>query len=144
MIGFIDKKEDDRKSAWAIQFIEDLVAILEKNLGDDRYAIPAMEISGFLLDSCFPLVAVGSETRFVFTPLLTYKLCSNISYSLRKLFVLVQKAHYKSSNIPRLEAAIRVYSALSRVPSTRMDALKKLTSMLLHPYPKVCFNDYKQ
>jgi hypothetical protein len=56
---------------------------------------------------------------------------------LRKLFLLVQKAHYKSSNIPRLEAAISVYAALSRIAPMRMDALKKLTALLLHPYPKI-------
>lgn len=57
--------------------------------------------------------------------------------SLHKLFLLTQKAHYKSSNIPRLEAAIRVYAALCRTSAIRADALKKLTGMLLHPYPKV-------
>ncbi|KAL1967896.1 hypothetical protein VTN77DRAFT_2313 [Rasamsonia byssochlamydoides] len=119
MIEFIENKSEDQKGVWTIRLIEDLATILERNLADDRYAIPAMEIASFLLDSCLPQAAIGPET------------------SLRKLFVLVQKAHYKSSNIPRLEAAIRVYAALSRVASIRMDVLKKLTSMLLHPYPKI-------
>ena len=59
------------------------------------------------------------------------------SCSLRRLLVLVQKAHYKSSNIPRLEAAVKVYASLSRIPSLRVECIKKLASMLLHPYPKV-------
>jgi hypothetical protein len=57
--------------------------------------------------------------------------------SLKKLFLLTQKAHFKSSNIPRLEGAIKVYAALSRATELRVDILKKLTAMLLHPYPKV-------
>lgn len=57
--------------------------------------------------------------------------------SLKKLFLLAQKAHFKSSNIPRLDGAIKVYAALSRAPELRTDILKKLTTMLLHPYPKV-------
>lgn len=60
-----------------------------------------------------------------------------ISHSFRKLFVVVQKAHYKSSNMPRLEAAIKIYASLSRIESLRADVMKKLISMLLHPYPKV-------
>lgn len=60
-----------------------------------------------------------------------------VSPSLKKLFLLTQKAHFKSSNIPRLEGAIKVYAALSRSLELRTDILKKLTAMLLHPYPKV-------
>lgn len=63
------------------------------------------------------------------------------SYSLCRLLALVQKAHHKSSNIPRLEAAVKVYASLSRIPSLRAECIKKLTSMLLHPYPKVSRSD---
>lgn len=51
--------------------------------------------------------------------------------------MLTQKAHFKSSNIPRLEAAVNVYTALSKEDSLRVETLKKLTAMLLHPYPRV-------
>lgn len=65
MVEFIEKKGDQRK-VWTIRLIEDLATILEKNLADDRYAIPAMEIAGFLLDNCLPLAATDPETRFVY------------------------------------------------------------------------------
>jgi hypothetical protein len=58
--------------------------------------------------------------------------------SFRKVFTLVQRAHFKSSNIARLEAAIKVYAAFARLEPLRADVLKKLTSMLLHPFPRVC------
>ncbi|OXV05400.1 hypothetical protein Egran_06832 [Elaphomyces granulatus] len=106
-------------------FIDNLIIILENNLFDDRYAIPAIELSGFLLDSYGSLATVVLEK------------------SLRRLFVLVQKAHYKSSNIPRLEAAIKVYASLSRIPSLRVESIKKLISMLLHPYPKLWRQDLR-
>ena len=51
---------------------------------------------------------------------------------------MVQKAHFKSNNIPRILAAIEVYQALAEIPTTRADTLKKLASMLkTNPYPTV-------
>jgi hypothetical protein len=51
---------------------------------------------------------------------------------------LVQKAHFKSNNIPRILAAIEVYQALAEKPTARADTLKKLVSMLrTNPYPTV-------
>ena len=44
-------------------FIDNLIIILESNLFDDRYAIPAIELSGFLLDSYWPLATVDLEKR---------------------------------------------------------------------------------
>jgi hypothetical protein len=50
------------------------------------------------------------------------------------VYLLVQKAHYKTGNVRKLEAAIKVYGGLSQVYP---EALEKLTSMLLHPFPKI-------
>ena len=44
-------------------FINHLIIILESNLSDDRYAIPAIELSGFLLDSYWSLASVDLEKR---------------------------------------------------------------------------------
>jgi hypothetical protein len=64
LVEFIERQAE-RKREWTIQLIEDLVTILETNLTDDRYAIPAMEISAFLLDTCLPQKGGGPEiTRF--------------------------------------------------------------------------------
>jgi tubulin-specific chaperone D len=46
----------------------------------------------------------------------------------------VQKAHYKTGNIRKLEAAIKLYGGIVQVYP---EALQKLTSMLLHPFPKM-------
>lgn len=50
------------------------------------------------------------------------------------------RAHFKSSNIHRLEAAIRVYASLARLDQLRGDVLKKMIGMLLHPFPTVCMS----
>ncbi|KAL4919735.1 tubulin folding cofactor D C terminal-domain-containing protein [Aspergillus aurantiobrunneus] len=99
--------------------IQDLLVILTEKLWDDRYAIPILETSAFLLDSYVASVPGFQDP------------------SLNKLFVLVKKAHFKTSNIARLEAAIRTYAPLSRLGQVRVDVLKKLTGMLLHPFPRV-------
>src|SRR5277367_5161682 len=52
----------------------------------------------------------------------------------RSVYLLVQKAHYKTGNVRKLEAAIKVYGGLLQVYP---EALEKLTSMLLHPFPKI-------
>lgn len=53
---------------------------------------------------------------------------------LRSLYLLVQKAHYKTGNIRKLEAAVKMYGGLTDVYP---EALQKLTTMLLHPFPKI-------
>ena len=54
--------------------------------------------------------------------------------SWRGLYALIQNAHYQSGNIRKLEAAVKLYGGLLDVYP---DASQKLTSMLLHKYPKV-------
>jgi hypothetical protein len=49
----------------------------------------------------------------------------------------VQKAHFKTGNIPRLEAAIKVYSGLLDNKVMESEVATKLINMLLHPYPRV-------
>ena len=57
-----------------------------------------------------------------------------IFFRWRSLYLLVQKAHYKTGNIRKLEAAIKVYGGLLQVYP---EVLEKLTGMLLHPFPKI-------
>lgn len=55
----------------------------------------------------------------------------------RNFLSLVQKAHFKSNNMQKLYLALDVYRGLANVPAIRQDVRTKLTSMLLHPFPKV-------
>lgn len=47
---------------------------------------------------------------------------------------MVQKSHYKTGNVRKLEAAVRMYGNLVQVYP---EALEKLTTMILHPFPKI-------
>lgn len=46
----------------------------------------------------------------------------------------MQKAHYKTANVRKLEAAVKLYGGLLAVYPAAVD---KLSSMLLHPYPNI-------
>ncbi|KAL6238609.1 hypothetical protein BDW75DRAFT_237285 [Aspergillus navahoensis] len=119
LIQSVNNHPAERHPEVVTAMIHDLLLVLSEKLPDDRYAIPILETAAFLLDGY-----VASVPGFQ-------------SPTLRKLFVLVQKAHFRTSSIARLEAAIRAYAPLSRLDQVRADVLKKLTGMLLHPFPRV-------
>lgn len=119
MIEFVNCREPDDRQATLIIFFQVLCTVLSDNLQDDRYAIPTIEFLAFLIDS--------------------YTINSDVpDPTFRKVFVLIQKAHFRSSNLARLEAAVKAYAALSRLDNLRTDTLKKLSGLLLHPFPRVC------
>ncbi|KAJ5496781.1 hypothetical protein N7463_008768 [Penicillium fimorum] len=123
---FLNSQAQPRRQEILMVFLQDLSTILDDNLQDDRFAIPAVEFIAFLIDSYIPVIPEASGPSF------------------RKLFTLVQKAHFRSANIARLEAAVKVYAALSRIDSLRDGVLKKMTGLLLHPFPRVrsCAAEY--
>lgn len=73
---------------------------------------------------------VSSRCPFTIGPLTDF-------VSFRTLLSYVQKAHFKSTHIQKLHLALDVYRGLGAIPATRADTLAKVTSMLLHPFPKV-------
>ncbi|CAG7998159.1 unnamed protein product [Penicillium olsonii] len=119
LVQFINSQSSTHRQEVLVLFLEDLSTILNDNLQDDRFAIPAVEFIAFLIDGFVMVVPEGSSPCF------------------RKIFTLVQKSHLRSANIARLEAAIKAYGALSRIDYLHTGVLKKLTGMLLHPFPRV-------
>lgn len=57
----------------------------------------------------------------------------------KKVFVETQKAHYRTSSVQKLSAAVRVYRslALAELGALRKEVVRKLVMMLLHPFPRV-------
>ncbi|KAI9780276.1 MAG: hypothetical protein M1839_006836 [Geoglossum umbratile] len=98
-----------------------LLEILKRNTSNDRVAMPTLEVLAFLLDSC--IIQLLQDTQF----------------NWRSLFASVQKAHFKSGNILKLSAAVKVYAGLVEIPLIRRDVLTRLISMLMHPFPRVGF-----
>ena len=60
-----------------------------------------------------------------------------MSHSWRNFFSIISHAHFKSTDIRRLEAAIAVYSGLTSIGRVKMEVLKKLCDMLRNPIAKV-------
>lgn len=58
-------------------------------------------------------------------------------YSWSALFDAIQKSHYKSGKVQKLETAVKVYAGLTKVSTLRKAILRKLTSLLRHPFAKV-------
>lgn len=107
---------------------EGFKSLLHQNLSNDRILIPTLESLGFLLEA---------NLLGVTPPVLEDKTPVEDNFNWRSILVLTQKAHYQSTNVQKLEAAIKVYAGLLDVDSLRAPVTKKLLSMLLHPFPKV-------
>lgn len=92
---------------------ENLLAVLRKNVDNDRILVSTLEMINFLFD---------------------VRMIQHSSISFKSLYFLTQKAHYKTSNVRKLEAAVHLYGGLLEVYP---NALDKLTTMLLHPFPTI-------
>ncbi|KAI1481477.1 tubulin folding cofactor D C terminal-domain-containing protein [Daldinia eschscholtzii] len=114
-----------------------ICAALLRNLkqyhGQDRVIIPTLEVVAYLFH-------VGVLQQ-----------CPEIN--LRQLCILVQKAAYKTGNVRKLEACIKVYGAIAAVDAAGdipgisselatkrhegvLEARKRLAALLAHPWPK--------
>lgn len=95
-------------------------AILTTMLTEATKIHPALELLAFILATQIPQRLAESGFKW------------------RNLLSTVQKSHHKSTDIPRILAAVHVYQGLVDVPAVRDEVLKKLISMLkTNPYPKV-------
>lgn len=84
--------------------------------------LPALDLLSFLLDMRIPQQLATAQTSFKW----------------RTLLSTVQKSHHKSSDVPKLLAAVNVYRGLAEVESIRGEVVKKLLSMLAtNPYPRI-------
>ncbi|KAI1105810.1 tubulin folding cofactor D C terminal-domain-containing protein [Jackrogersella minutella] len=119
--------EDSREN------LEQTCAALIRNLklyqGQDRVVVPTLEVAAYLFH-------IGLLQR-----------CPEVN--LRQLCVLVQKAAYKTGNVRKLEACIRVYGAIAAVDPAGMEpvvatkrragvieARKRLGALMMHPWPR--------
>ncbi|KZF23312.1 hypothetical protein L228DRAFT_282050 [Xylona heveae TC161] len=104
-----------------VEFCKDINQVIKTNLSNDRVLIPSLDVVSYLFDT--GSLQRASEARG--------------ETGWRALLSLVQKAHYKSTNMPKLSAAIQVYAGLGEIPAIKQESLSKLLSLLLHPFPLV-------
>ncbi|EGE05622.1 beta-tubulin cofactor d [Trichophyton equinum CBS 127.97] len=120
VVEFINSQNDNTRYCMQRDIFMSLLIVLEENITDDRYAIPTVESLAFFIENCFNPGILELDPD-----------------SIRKLFRLVQKFHFKSSNIPRIEAGLKAYYCLFNYELLRKNIVLKMTKMLLHPYPKI-------
>lgn len=103
---------------------EEICAALLSNLkayqDEDRVLVPTLEIVAFLFN-------VG-----------LFQQCSGFKY--KSLCLQTQKAAYKTGNIRKLLAAIKVYGAIAgniEVDPGALESRKRLAALMGHPWPKV-------
>ncbi|KAI9675943.1 MAG: hypothetical protein M1829_003181 [Trizodia sp. TS-e1964] len=121
LIDFLDPiSVESNSSAFTLTILYDIfLSILRGNIANDRVAVPLLEVLSFLFDT-----RVG------------YRL-ENTLFDWRPLFSSIQRAHFKSGNVHKLEGAIKAYTGLSEIKAVQRDVIAKLISMLLHPFPKI-------
>lgn len=95
------------------------IDFVRENISNDRLAVPTVEFIAFLFEA-------GVLQRL-----------QNQDFAWRRLFTDVRKAHFKSGNIQKIEAAVKIYAGMMAVLKVRTEVQEKLCSMLLHPYPKI-------
>ena len=96
-----------------------LTDIIRENISNDRVAVPTLKFVAFLFEA-----GVLQRLR-------------DQDFAWRRVFTDVRKAHFKSGNIQKIEASVKIYAGLMTVPRVRAEVEGKLCSMLLHPYPKI-------
>jgi hypothetical protein len=93
--------------------------------GTDRVLVPTLEVVAFLFH-------VGVFAR-----------CAGVSY--KSLCLQAQKACYKSGNVRKIEACVRVYGAIADLgrgdslsaPDGVREARARLGALMFHPWPRV-------
>lgn len=118
----------------------DLLTIISRRVTDDRLIVPALAIVAFLLDSLNPTDPLHNSFSYADPLRLLYAILLIIAEkfgSWRSFFDPVKKCHYRSSDIPKLTIAVRIYCGLARYAGVYHEAVDKLCQMLLHPFPLV-------
>jgi tubulin-specific chaperone D len=97
-----------------------LVTALEDSYTDERQATPLVETIAFVLEQQMDRQ-------------------EECQLPAQRIWNVVRKAHFKSTNIRKLEAAVKIYASLAIQGDMRRKSLGKLEDLLLHPYPNVSF-----
>lgn len=118
-----------------IEIANGLSTLISNNMSNERVLVPLLELVAFLLD--FRVLQRLDHASPIEQSRETKSFNGPHQFKFRTLLSLVQKAHFKTSNIPKILAAVDIYSGLSEIEVIRDDVRTKLTNMLQHPFPRV-------
>jgi tubulin-specific chaperone D len=120
IVAYIQEQDGEVQLDVYMMFLTVLIKQLRASASEDRVAIPTMELLAFLIEQ------TTSNARH-----------SEAQHQYLELLEVMEMIHGPSSSLPRVEAAMHIYSSLVTVPETGTRALDRLTRLLLHRYPKV-------
>ncbi|KAF1956014.1 hypothetical protein CC80DRAFT_83737 [Byssothecium circinans] len=115
----VDNSQGEETQISLLDVANCLLSLLKQSLETERVLLPLLDVLAFLSD--MQVLERLTSTSFNFRALLSY----------------TQKAHFKSTHMPKLHLALDIYRGLGTMPSTQVDTITKVTSMLLHPFPKI-------
>lgn len=123
LVESLDKADTQHLHTMLTTFSEILRDTLSSSTPNaSNLMLPALDLLAFLLDMGIPQRLADASAGFKWRTLLSH----------------VQKSHHKSSDVPKLLAAVNVYRGLAEVQSIRGEVVKKLLSMLAtNPYPRI-------
>lgn len=141
LVGFVDRLPVGREAESEQFSIADLatclLGLLKDYVDNDRVLVPLLETIAFLFDMQVMQRLTSTSFKYVFKHCMRWHAITDHS-SFRSLLSYTQKSHFKSTHMQKLHFALDVYRGLGDIPATRADTLVKVSSMLLHPFPKVC------
>jgi hypothetical protein len=120
IVAYIQEQDGELQLDVYMMFLTALIEQLRASANEDRLIIPTMELLAFLIEQ------TTSNAQH-----------SEAQHQYLELLEVMEMIHGPSSSLPRVEAAMHIYSSLVTVQETGTRALDKLTRLLLHRYPKV-------
>lgn len=121
LVGFLWTQPETQRTLYSGEISKILFEHLATIAGqDDREVIPFLDFLALLV--CNDVLQFESV---------------HLKMPPERVWSIIQQVHIPSAAIPRLEAILRIYSALSSIKNYKAAALEKTTRLLLHRYPKV-------
>ncbi|KAF2771416.1 hypothetical protein EJ03DRAFT_308734 [Teratosphaeria nubilosa] len=119
--------------------LADILASIPNQLLQERLTIFSLLLTRLVAEAFNNVAAALELLSFLVSTNIPYRLSMNpTDFKWRNLLSAVQKSHFKSSDVPRILSAVKVYRGLAAVDSIREEVLKKLVNMLrTNPYPRV-------
>ena len=99
-----------------------LLDILTENQHDERLSLPTIALLAFLVDINIYDQLTSPE---------------GVHFDWQRMFTLLAKCHYKSTNVRKIVSCISCYAGLARIPPVEEFVVLKLCNLLSHPYPTV-------
>lgn len=129
----------DESSSSLFEVMNIMTSLLSTNLTNDRIVLPILDVLSFLFD-----MQIVQRLQPRLSPEPTNTNPNRPLFKFKTLLSLLQKSHFKSTNVQKLQLALDVYRGFAdiHIHGIRDLVVTKVVSLLSHPFPKVCIFFY--